>query len=103
MKAYFVTTHHSLTDPSKPDSRTVGFFKTLKEAKRIVEENVCDIFEYYYKHATIDCLTDGLYPTSFDDESQETLFYAWDDDQKKYVQIERPESACHFANMSNVR
>lgn len=100
MKAYFVTTHHSLTDPSKPDSRTVGFFKTLKEAKRIVEENVCDIFEYYYTHATIEMLTDGLYPC--DGTSEKTIFYEWDNEQRKYVEIDKPKCLNEYAGFSNI-
>ena len=100
MKAYFVTTHHSLTDPTKRDKRTVGFFKTLKEAKAVVEENQGDIFEYYYNHATIECLRDGLYPC--DGYSEETIFYEWDVNKRKYIEIPKPECLKGFYGFSNV-
>ena len=38
------------------ESRTVGYFLTLEEAKRVVKNNICDIHEDYYRYA-MDAMT----------------------------------------------
>lgn len=101
MKVYFVTTHHDLLDPKKSDSRTVGYFHTLKEAKQVVEENQGDIFEFYYRHATIEGICDGLYPLSIED-ADKTLFYEWDLKEQRYKRIQKPESLESLIGFSNI-
>lgn len=44
------------------DTRTVGIFPSLEEARNVVENNVCDIFETIYDYALIEEVTFGLYP-----------------------------------------
>jgi len=100
MEAYFVTTHHNLYRFDDSTSRTVGFFATLEEAKRIVENNICDIFESYYRHATIECIHDGLYP--IDGSSEHTIFYEWNVITKKYMEIQKPKNLESFIGFSNI-
>lgn len=69
------------------NSRTIGYFSTLEEAKAIVETNCCDIHETCYKYAVIEEVTDGLY-TSFNSSS---FWYEWKNN--KYVSIDRPKEA----------
>ena len=99
MEAYFVTTHYNLLNPLEHCSRTVGFFETLEEAKRVVEENVCDIFEFYYGHATIEKISDGIYPCIGSDD---VIFYEWDSKQDGYREIERPEGMENLFGFSNI-
>lgn len=44
--------------------RTVGWYKDLSIAEKVVESNACDINEGYYDWALIEEVPEGLYPFS---------------------------------------
>lgn len=67
--------------------RTPGFRYSLEEAKEVVEENMCDIFEYCYKYAVIEELEPYLYP-----ERKNVWWYKWDNEKEKYCPVENNDT-----------
>ena len=86
MKIYLVAT---IKDIDSLESRTVGCAETLEEAQRWVENNVCDIFEYYYRYAVIEDVGPGIYAAT----EATSIWYEWIDG--KYTQIEKPKELEH--------
>lgn len=68
------------------ETRTVGYFTTLEEAKKCIEENWGDIQEHYYKYAVIEEVEDGLYKSI----NSESIWYKWSNTQDRYIQIDKP-------------
>lgn len=68
-------------EPKLEDSRQMALVTSLKEAKRIVENNVTDIHECYYEKASIfkDC--PGLV---YIDEPKTRWDYIWNRETGKY-------------------
>ena len=55
---FFITTIDVADKENKTFTwRTPGFRYSLEDAKAVVEENMCDIFEYCYKYAVIEELS----------------------------------------------
>ena len=97
-KIYFVATFRDYDNSpiycGLKGGRTVGYFETLEEAKRCVEENWGDIYEDgYYKYAVIEGAEPGLYPTCLD-----TKFYKWKDGS--YKRIRRPKKLKNICNFT---
>ena len=70
-KIYLITTFEKMqvdnSDQSKVDFgyvRTVGWYKNLSVAEKVVELNACDINEKCYDWALIEEVPEGLYPFS---------------------------------------
>ena len=96
MKIYLIATIkdiQSATEARKADtygiaeieeSRTIGYFLTLEEAKRVVKNNICDIHEDYYKYAIIEEVGPGLYAST---EAKE-FWYRWT--KNGYRPIQKP-------------
>lgn len=68
------------------ETRTVGYFTTLEEAKKCIEENWGDIQECYYKYAVIEDVEPGLYK-SIDSTS---IWYKWSKAKEKFLPIDKP-------------
>ena len=80
---FFITTIKVVNKKNKMFTwRTPGFRYSLEEAKKTVEENICDIFECYYEYAVIEELEPYLYP-----ERKNVWWYKWDKEQEKYLPI----------------
>ena len=80
---FFITTIDVADKGNKTFTwRTPGFRYSLEDAKAVVEENMCDIFEYCYKYAVIEELEPHLYP-----ERKNVWWYKWDKEQEKYLPI----------------
>ena len=48
-----------------PDNKaTIGYFRSLEDAIKAVEENEQDIFECTYNYAVIEAYSEGFYPVS---------------------------------------
>ena len=56
--------------------RTFGFFHELKEARKAVRENRCDLHECLYNFLVIERYTEGIH--SFGDIAE---FYEWKDEK----------------------
>ena len=67
-------------------TRVVGYYPTLEEAKKCVEENWGDIQECYYKYAVIEDVEPGLYRTA----ESTPLWYKWSKAQEKFLPIDKP-------------
>lgn len=80
---FFITTIDVADKENKTFTwRTPGFRYSLEDAKAVVEENICDIFEYCYKYAVIEELEPYLYS-----ERKNVWWYKWDKEQEKYLLI----------------
>ena len=66
------------------ESRTIGYFLTLEEAKRVIKNNIYDIHENYYRYAVIEEVEPGLYSST---ESQ-SIWYKWT--TRGYRRIQKP-------------
>lgn len=66
-------------------SRCVGFFKTLEEAENILNNNVGDIFEFYYNYAVVEKMHPGLYPHDLNFKT-----YKFDMEKKGFFSCEKP-------------
>ncbi len=85
MKVYFVATIRNINLEGTMGTRTVGYFETLEEARKCVEENWGDIYEEgYYKYAVIEDVEPGIYMSA----ESNPIFFKWKDG--KYQEIERP-------------
>lgn len=104
MKLYTVTTVREEKAISKSDKeymathpRCVGVFSSLEKAKEVVEENIGDIFEYWYRWAVIEVIeVDYLYG-GFD---REEYWYEWQGDGQtgRYISIEKPADWKNIVN-----
>lgn len=85
---FFITTIEVVSKGNKAFTwRTPGFRYSLEDAKAVVEENMCDIFEYCYKYAVIEELAPHLYP-----EVENSWWYKWDKEKEKYLPIETDDT-----------
>lgn len=66
------------------DSRCVGYYKDLENAKRSIEDNSLDIHEYNYTYAVIEQFGQGIYY-----HPEEIQWYVWENG--KYVESFKPE------------
>lgn len=77
-------------------ARTVGWYKKYKKAEECVLKNFGDIYECgYYPYAVIEEVEEGLYPYN-----ENTWWFAWDQDKKAYLPIEKPEKLKNICNYS---
>ena len=67
------------------ESRTIGYFLTLEDARKVVRNNLCDIHESYYKYAVIEEVSPGLYSST----ESTSYWYRWTKDH--YRRIPKPE------------
>lgn len=68
------------------ETRTVGYFTTLEEAKKCIEENWGDIQECYYQYAVIEDVAPGLYKST----DSTSIWYKWSKSQEKFLPIDKP-------------
>ena len=66
------------------ESRTIGYFLTLEDAKRVVKNNICDIHEDYYRYAVIEEVEPGLYSST----ESKSFWYRWT--ARGYRRIQKP-------------
>jgi len=70
------------------DSRTVGWFPTIEEARSILEHNCGGLDECsYYPVAVIEPVQSGLYP---DLNHEDAEFYYWNREDEKWVLMPKP-------------
>lgn len=88
MKIYLIAVIEDINEneySSMSNSRTIGYFSTLEEAKAAIETNCCDMHEDCYKYAVIEEVTDGLYTACI----SSSFWCKWKDN--KYVSINKPD------------
>lgn len=73
------------------DTRCVGWFSDIDEARHAVTCNLGDMNEAgSYKFALIECMSEGLYPSGLERE-----LYQFDTTHNTYVRTEEPECMAH--------
>ena len=67
-------------------TRIWGWYSDIADAKNVIENNITDIFEYYYTYAIIEEVKEGVpaFPL------QKKLWYKWNTEQNKYLPIPEP-------------
>ena len=90
MKTIFTVT--ALQPPY--NTRVVGWFLTLEDAKNSVINNHCDIWEYSYMHAVIEEVRWGFYPCPPD----KTYWFRFNKKLGKYEEITQPS---FYKNITN--
>ena len=79
-------------------TRSVGWYSSLKEARRCVEHNIMDIHEELYNYAIIEKVIYGLYPDI--DAKTERWIYKYNIDKNKYEIMEGiPKSYLNYYNI----
>lgn len=68
------------------DPRCVGYFHTLEDAVKIVENNYGDIHEYSFDYAVIEEFGEGLYP-----HPESEHWFLFDKGERKYKPCDKPE------------
>lgn len=77
--------------------RCFGWISNLKTAKLIVENNDCDIHEYFYKYIVIEKIADGMHGGF---KIPKEWWYEWvsSNEEGHYISIEKPEELKHTIN-----
>ena len=76
-------------------TRTFGYEETLEDADYVLNNNVCDLYEYLYIYAIVEKLGRGPHP-----DCEERYFYKWDDEKKGFFRAEEPEILSNFRNIA---
>ena len=93
---YFITCF--CVDESKnecTDSRTFGYFADYNECQTALHENWCDMHEFYYSHAVVEQIFEGIHA-----HPKKVVWFKWDDEKEGFYEAEKPEWAggwCNFA------
>lgn len=95
LSLYFVT----VLDHKDEASQCVGYFKTFKEAERVVLENVCDIFEFTYTQAVIEKVPVGLYPLVEEEVWYEAVYGDYEL-ENVYKLAEKPDWAKRYSGFA---
>jgi len=72
-----------------------GWFSSLEEAKRVVENNICDLNETCYDYAIIEEVDEGIY-----NFAKFRWIYKFDKDTGTYKEISEPPCLKHLSNFS---
>ena len=83
--------------PDLGSCRTVGFKHEFSNAERIVNDNICDIYETCYTYACIEELSTDLYPMA-----NLRKFYKYNKRFKGYEEIEEPDNLKNVYNICNI-
>jgi len=91
MKIIYVLMNIRIHSQSDLNSRVVGWFSTLASAQYIIRENFLNLQEYYYTHAVIEAVPEGLF-----EAQRETWWYNLEDG----LACERPFSYESVVNLT---
>lgn len=65
---------------------TLGYFETLEEAKKSLEDEAIEILGNMYRYALIEKVEPGLYP-----KAKEEHWFEYDREDEVYKEMENPE------------
>jgi len=74
-------------------TRLLAWEPSKKKAIQIVENNVMDIREDCYEYAVIEKIGPGVWV-----QCKEELWYKWNDEENKYLSIDKPYSISGIVN-----
>ncbi len=86
---FFITTVQ-IKDRVIKDRRTVGYVSKIEDAKYALENNVFDIYEFFYNYAVIENIKEGIY--QYDEKP---LWYKWNKEKGGYEPCETPAGFVH--------
>jgi len=93
---YFITVFKDVDDRwGIKGARCWGFYTDLNKAKYVVENNITDLWETIYNYTVIETYNEGI--SGYADER---IFYQYDIDKEKYIQIPEPKEVKHFVSFS---
>lgn len=72
--------HRQWDDGYSWNKRCFGFFNNLDRAIKAVEDNECDLEEYYYDYIVIEEFDEGIHP-----RAKQELWYMWDEPLKRWM------------------
>ena len=80
--------------------RTWGWYKSLEEAQKCVEENWCDIYEGEYTHAVIERISEGVLHAA---DTPDEWWYKWHGTWEKgrYKKWKKPEQYSNIICLMN--
>lgn len=92
MKIFLITTFETMLPKDEYGflktgaRRSVGYYADFESAKRVVENNVLDLWETIYDYIAIEELNEGLYPYA-----DNKWFYKYNVNTNRYEQINAPK------------
>lgn len=93
---YFITVFRDVDDRwGIKGARCWGFYTDLDKAKYIVENNITDLWETIYNYAVIETYNEGI--SGYADER---IFYQYDIEKEKYIQIPELKEVKPFVSFS---
>ena len=93
---YFITVFRDFDDRwGIKNSRCWGFYTDKDKAKYVVENNITDLWETIYDYAVIETYDEGI--SGYADER---IFYRYDEESNKYIEIPEPKEVKHFVSFS---
>lgn len=99
---YFVSTCTKVEGLNWVDlgsSNFIGWFSSLEDARKCVEENNCDIWETVYDYAFIEPYVEGFYGQDF---SKDTLWFKYNKENNRYEEIPMPEITKNFCGLTTI-
>ena len=75
--------------PNVGDTRTVGYYEDLETCRRALHENWCDIHEFLYEYAVVECIAPGIYSGA-----KEIEWFQWDNERGGFLEI--PKLQCTY-------
>lgn len=93
---YFITVFQKFDDRCGiKGARCWGFYTDKDKAKYVIENNVTDLWETIYDYAIIETYDEGI--SGYADER---IFYKYDKESNKYIEIPEPKEVKHFISFS---
>lgn len=77
----------------KPDFgaiRTFGYKETYEVAEEALNDNWCDMFEYYYYYAVIEEINPGKINKNIDEKHR--TWFQYNEEKEGFFQIEKPNN-----------
>lgn len=90
---YFITCFSDCESEYDMDSRTFGYFAELSECYRALHENQCDMYEFCYEQAVIECIGEGIHA-----HAEEIEWFAWDEKRGGFYEVAKPEWSIGWCN-----
>jgi len=77
--------------PDYGDIRTFGYLKTYEEAKKALNENWCDMYEYLYSYAVIEHIEPGILNEK-EIKEQDRTWFQYNHERDGFFEIEKPNN-----------
>ena len=92
---YFITCFSNFETDYLDNFRTFGFFSDYEDCRRALNGNWCDMHEFYYDFAVVECMEEGIHS-----HAKQMAWFRWSEEKKGFYETENPDWAngyCNFA------